>query len=86
MLEERVTRFLQGNSEQGCAFYRKHCTYSPVTWGFAGERVSPESQASARRDTYVVSLNPLCFYIKCRLARARACLLSRWDAAMLVLC
>lgn len=77
MLGERVTRFLQGNSEQSSAFYRKHCTYSPVTWGFAGGRVSPESRASSRRDAYFISLNPFCFYIKCRLDRAQARLLSR---------
>lgn len=70
MLEERVTGFLQGGSEQSCAFYRKRCTYSPVTWGFAGGRVNPESWASSCRDTDFVTLKPLCFHIKCRLTRA----------------
>lgn len=50
MLKGRVTRFLQGDSEQGCAFYRKPCAYSPITWGFAGGRVKPQSPARSRRD------------------------------------
>lgn len=53
MLEERVTRFLQGNSKQCCAFYRKPCTYSPVTWGCAEGRVSPRIWVSSHRDTLV---------------------------------
>lgn len=48
MLEERVTRFLHS---QAVLSYRKPCTYSPVTWGCAGGRVSPRSQASSHGDT-----------------------------------
>lgn len=47
---------LQGSSKRGRAFYRKHCTYSPVTWHFAGGRVSSECQASSHRDTVSASI------------------------------
>lgn len=85
MLEERVTRFLQGNSERGCAFYRKPCTYSPVTWGFAGGRVSPRNQTSSHRDTLRQPKPPLVSH-EVQDSQSLSPLLSTLDTAVLVLC
>lgn len=70
-------------AQRGCAFYRKPCTYSPVTWGCAGGRVSPRSQASSHRDTH---WQPKPRLVGMQDRQSLSPLPSRGDPAVLVLC